>query len=63
MLLALCEVLERRRIDAATFFRAAYQWRFGRDTNVTDDVNAWKSRQIVPDYVSRYVHHLQGEMQ
>lgn len=62
MLLGLCEVLERRRIDALTFFRAAYQWRFGRDVDLSGDVLAWKQSQVVPDYVNRYVHHLQGEM-
>jgi hypothetical protein len=62
MMLGLCEMLERKRIDALTFFRAAYQHRFGKDVDVRADVLAWKTRQVVPDYVNRYVHHLQGEM-
>jgi len=62
MLLALCEMLERKRIDALTFFRSAYQWRFGRDIDLHADVLAWKEKQVIPNYVARYLNHLQGEM-
>lgn len=62
MFLMLKEILLRRKVDDQTFFRAAYQWCFGKDCDVSNDVAQFKLHAIVPRYVERYILHCQEEL-
>lgn len=62
MLLALVEVINRKKTDEQTFFRSAYMWAFCKDCDVSNDVAQYKLHAIIPPYVKRYLAHLQQEM-
>lgn len=49
--------------DPKTFFRAAYQWRFGKDADVSTDILTYKIGGIIPAYVQEYVGHIHEKEQ
>jgi len=62
MILYLVNTLKRLNMNEVTFFRLAHIWAFsGRDPQIHDDVAQFKLHGIIPKYVQRYLHHIQGE--
>jgi len=62
MMLYLVETMKRLRLDNHTFFRLAHIWAFrGRDPQIHDDVAQFELHGVVPKYVQRYLHEIQGE--
>jgi len=51
--------MNKARTDEQSFFRSAYIWRFGKDTDVSNDVCQYKLHAIVPRYVEEYVANIQ----
>ncbi len=58
MILKLQEIMRRLKVDERTFFRMAHLYLFGTDPDLTQDVQNFKQKAIVPVYVVRYVETL-----
>lgn len=59
MLLYLANAINASGNDDTAFFRSAYIWKFGKDITVQTDVQAYRARGAVPQYVEEYVRHIQ----
>lgn len=59
MQLYLANTMDRLKVDAHTFFRIAYLWRFNKTPELTCDVIEYTVSGIIPIYVQDYVQHLQ----
>lgn len=53
------EFIEKEGVTLETFFRASYQWRFGRDFDPIASVTAYRESAIVPAYVREYIKHIE----
>lgn len=61
MLLYLVDTMKRLDLDEQSFFRLAHIWAFGKDVSVADDVAQFRLHSVIPKYVQRYLHYVQGE--
>ncbi len=62
MMLYLVNTMIRLNLSEHEFFRLAHIWAFkGRDPNIHDDVAQYQLNGVVPKYVQRYLHYIQGE--
>ena len=55
----LADYLVRWHIEVGTFFRAAYMWKWGKDIDVSKDVQEYNKHRRVPEYVQDYMKHIQ----
>lgn len=59
MQLYIAEHIHKIRTTPEYFFRAAHQWKFGRDIDPSRDILEYNVAGIVPAYVREYVSDIQ----
>lgn len=62
MILILRELIKRSGGDDFLFFQTAFQWCYGKQIDVWGDILAYRLQGHVPNYVQKYVKHIEQSM-
>lgn len=55
MILRLAEEIRKSVGGDLMFFQVAYLWRFKKQVDVTTDVIAWRTKQVIPPYIIEFL--------
>lgn len=61
MILFIVEYCHEKHLTLSQFFCRAKYWAVEPDVNVECDVEQFRTKNVVPEYVRRYVHELEIE--